>query len=141
MRQSSSPLVVPAASSCAASVSSRANSPAYWLSSAPTIDPVSVAILTIARGLYLSATYSLASASTSRPSASALSISIVLPDIVRTTPPGRRDWSSGVAVANFLGAPRAGDVFPGRLRRGEGEAGAGGRGGARHVALHVPHAA
>src|SRR3569833_1432158 len=51
--------------------------------------PVSVARSTMARGLYLSCTYQSASASTSRPSASVLTISIVVPEAARTMSPGR----------------------------------------------------
>ena len=72
------------------------NMPAYSVPSATMIAPVSVARSTMNLGLNFLATYQSTSASTSRPSASVLMISMVCPDIEVTISPGRWALPSGM---------------------------------------------
>ena len=77
MRQTRSPVAFPARLSRSANSSLFENSPAYSCASATRIAPVRVARLTMNFGLNRSCTYQSTSASTRRPSASVLMISMV----------------------------------------------------------------
>ena len=96
MRQTRSPVSLPALLSRSASSSLLENRPACSLPSATMIAPVSVARSTMNFGLNFLVTYQSTSASTSRPSASVLMISMVWPDIEVTMSPGRCALPSGM---------------------------------------------
>ncbi len=96
MRQTRSPVASPALVKRSANSSLLENSPAYSVPSATRMAPVSVARSTMNFGLNFFATYQSTSASTSRPSASVLMISMVWPDIEVTMSPGRCALPSGM---------------------------------------------
>src|ERR1700692_4878287 len=81
IRQTRSPVASPTLVSRSANSSLLENNPAYSVPSATMIAPVSVARSTMNFGLNFFATYQSTSASTKRPSASVLMISMVWPDI------------------------------------------------------------
>ncbi len=108
MRQTVSPVAVPAAATWAAQSSSPENRPAWELPSAEMIAPVSVAMSTSRSAPWLTACVR-QSASTSRPSASVLMTSIVVPLAAVTTSPGLTAWPDGMfSVAPTTAMTRTG---------------------------------
>src|SRR5476649_747611 len=97
--------------------------------------PVNVARSTMNFGLKRWAAYQITSASTRRPSASVLMISMVCPDIEVTMSPGRCALPSGM----FSTRPMTPTALT-FATRGEHVHEASDAGRARHVALHVLHA-
>ena len=112
------------------------NMPAYSVPSATMIAPVSVARSTMNFGLNFLATYQSTSASTRRPSASVLMISMVWPDIEVTMSPGRCALPSGM----FSTRPMAPTALTLALRAASACISPTTQAAPAHVALHVLHA-
>ena len=127
---------VPILLSRSASSSLLENMPAYSVPSATMIAPVSVARSTMNLGLNFFATYQSTSASTSRPSASVLMISMVWPDIEVTISPGRC-----VAVGHVLDQADGADRVDLRLARRQRMHQPDHAGRAAHVAPCLPYLA
>src|SRR3981189_207781 len=126
MRQTRSPVSSPTLVSRSANSSLLENKPAYSVPRQTMIPPGSVARCTMNFGLNFFATYQSTSASTSRPSASVLMISMVWPDIDVTISPGRCALPSGM----FSTRPMAPTALTFAFRAAS----------APHIALHVLHA-